>query len=277
VTGSRPGPGPRAEGGPADELLREPAAQRYVGSRDLTHWPSRLGRFLVTLARRLHRQLTPAQVLAVTLVAGLLVVAAATTLAGSVYDAVVEQDGIAGLDRPALDGAMSVRTSFGNGLVKAWTTVGGPVGMPILATVVAVTLAVLWRQWTPIVLVAATAAGSLLLTVVGKDLVGRARPPLVDAVPPYELSASFPSGHSLNAAAIGGIVAYLVLRRQRSARARALTVAAAVAFAVTMGLSRVYLGHHWLTDVLAAWALGVAWLAVVVTAHRLLLTLHRRA
>ena len=211
--------------------------------------------------------------LAVSLIAGLLVVSAATALAGSVYDAVVEKDGVAGLDRPALDLAMSMRTPFGNDLVRAWTTVGGPVGMPILATAVAVTLALLWRQWTPVVLIAATAAGSLLLTVVGKDLVGRTRPPLVDAVPPYELSASFPSGHSLNAAAIGGVVAYLVLRRQRSARARSLTVAAAVAFAVTMGLSRVYLGHHWLTDVLAAWALGVAWLAVVITAHRLLLTL----
>lgn len=273
MTSPSPGTEPRAGSGPAEEFLREDPKQRYLGTRDLTHWPTRLGQFLVGLARRLHRHLTPAQVLAVTLLVGLLVVAAATALAGSVYDAVVEKDGIAGLDRPALDAAMSMRTPTGNTLVEAWTTVGGPVGMPILATVVAVTLAVLWRQWTPIVLVAATAAGSLLLTVAGKDLVGRTRPPLVDAVPPYELSASFPSGHSLNAAAIGGIVAYLVLRRQRSARARTLTVAAAVAFAVTMGLSRVYLGHHWLTDVLAAWALGVAWLAVVVTAHRLLLTL----
>jgi membrane-associated phospholipid phosphatase len=273
-----PAPGAHrpADSAPVDELLREDPPQRYVGGRDLTRWPTRSGRLLVALARRLHRQLTPAQVLAVILLAGLLVVAAATALAGAVYDAVVERDGVAGLDRPVLDAAESVRTPLGTTLVQAWTTLGGAVGMTALATVVAVSLTVLWRQWTPVVLVAATAAGSVLLTVVGKDLVGRVRPPLADAVPPYELSASFPSGHTLNATAIAGIVAYLVLRRQRSARARALTVAAAVAFAGTMGLTRVYLGHHWLTDVLAAWALGVAWLAVVVTAHRLLLTLRRR-
>jgi undecaprenyl-diphosphatase len=39
-----------------------------------------------------------------------------------------------------------------------------------------------------------------------------------------------------------------------------------------MGLTRVYLGHHWLTDVLVAWLLALAWLAVVITAHRLYLT-----
>jgi membrane-associated phospholipid phosphatase len=43
-----------------------------------------------------------------------------------------------------------------------------------------------------------------------------------------------------------------------------------------MGLSRVYLGHHWLTDVLCAWALALAWLTIVITTHRLLLTVRRR-
>ena len=54
-----------------------------------------------------------------------------------------------------------------------------------------------------------------------------------------------------------------------------LTLAVAGLFALAMGLSRVFLGHHWLTDVLVAWTLGLAWLAVVVTAHRLFLTVRR--
>jgi undecaprenyl-diphosphatase len=63
--------------------------------------------------------------------------------------------------------------------------------------------------------------------------------------------------------------------RQRSRTARVLTITVAIVFAVTIGLSRVYLGHHWFTDVLVAWVLGAAWLAVVITAHRLYLTTRR--
>lgn len=99
------------------------------------------------------------------------------------------------------------------------------------------------------------------------------------AVPPYETSPSFPSGHSLNALVIAGIVAYLLVMRQERTRTRVVTITLAALFAVSMGLSRVFLGHHWLTDVLVAWTLGLAWLAVVITAHRLFLTfrLHRAA
>jgi membrane-associated phospholipid phosphatase len=113
------------------------------------------------------------------------------------------------------------------------------------------------------------------MTVVGKAVVGRVRPALADAVPPYELSASFPSGHTLNSVAIAGVVAYLLVRRQQTTWSRILTVACAAGFALAMGLSRIYLGHHWLTDVLVAWALGLGWLTVVITAHRLLLTLRK--
>jgi undecaprenyl-diphosphatase len=256
-------------------VLAEPAAQDYVGGRDLTRWRTGAGRAAARLALRAARWVTPRWLLALTLLAGVLLVGSFTAVAAEVYEAVVESDGVAVLDPPVLRAAEAVRSGTLNAVVIAYTNLGGAVGMSILATAVAVLLAVTWRQWTPVLLMAATAAGSLAITTVGKAVVGRRRPLEIDAVPPFEHGYSFPSGHTLNAVALAGITAYLLVRRQHRARTRIITVAAAAAFAVLMGLSRVYLGLHWLTDVLVAWALGLAWLVTVITAHRLFLTVRR--
>jgi undecaprenyl-diphosphatase len=106
------------------------------------------------------------------------------------------------------------------------------------------------------------------MTIAIKSLVGRDRPPLAEAVPPYESSASFPSGHTLNAVVITGILVYSTLLIVRTRRARWLAVIIGGTYAVLIGLSRVYLGHHWLSDVIGAWLLGLAWLLVVIVAHR---------
>jgi undecaprenyl-diphosphatase len=149
--------------------------------------------------------------------------------------------------------------------------------MPVLALLATGLMVWRWRSRTPLVLMLIAAAGSLAMTVAGKDLIGRARPPQTLAVPPFERSPSFPSGHTLNATVLTGVAVYLLLRRLESVRARVATVVAGALFAGSMGLSRVFLGHHWLTDVVAGWALGLAWVAVVVTAHRLHLTVRRAA
>ena len=149
--------------------------------------------------------------------------------------------------------------------------------MPIpLATVVALAMVVAWRSWTPIVLTVIAAAGSLAMTATGKNVIGRARPPFSLAVPPYEQSPSFPSGHTLNATVLVGVLVYLALRRLDSALGASHRGGVAGAlFVLAMGLSRVFLGHHWLTDVMVGWSLGLAWLCVLVTAHRLFLTVRR--
>jgi membrane-associated phospholipid phosphatase len=200
---------------------------------------------------------------------------ALTGVSAEIYDAVEEGDGVTGLDRPALDTAIRLRTPLADHIATWFTNLGGPVGMTILATVVTVAMALAWRSRTPLVLMVIAVAGSLSMTTIGKVLVGRVRPPQSDAVAPFESSPSFPSGHSLNSVVIAGLIAYLLVRRQHHRRARLLTVTVAALFALAMGLSRVFLGHHWMTDVLVAWTLGLAWLALVITAHRLFLTVRR--
>jgi undecaprenyl-diphosphatase len=148
----------------------------------------------------------------------------------------------------------------------------GPVGMPILALIAIALLALRRRSWTPVILVAAAGLGSLAMTIAGKDIIDRHRPPFSDAIPPFEYSPSFPSGHTLNATVIAGVVAYLILLRRRTAAGRTLTIVAAVVIAIAVGLTRILLGAHWFTDVLAGWLLGAAWLVIVITAHRLYLT-----
>ena len=157
----------------------------------------------------------------------------------------------------------------------AFTQLGGVVGMTIIATTLTLAMTLLWRSRTPLVLMIIAVAGSLAMTAVGKAAVGRVRPPTAEAVPPFETSPSFPSGHTLNSTVIAGLVAYLVILRLRSRLAHVLAILLALGWAVAMGLSRVFLGHHWVTDVIVGWALGLAWLSCVITAHRLFLIVRR--
>ena len=249
-----------------------------VGDVDLTSWRTRLGRATADGWAALGHRYGALPLLVLTLVLGIGIAVVATWAASEVYDAVREADDVAVLDRPVLDWMMTIRSPVADTLVTWWTDVAGTIGMPIVAAGFLVGFTIQRRAWTPLVLLVAASGGSLLMTIAGKDLIGRARPPLSDAVPPYEHSPSFPSGHTLNATVVVGTIVYLLLLRQSRVVTRVWTIVVGTLFVLSVGVSRVFLGHHWTTDVLAAWALGLAWLALVVTAHRLYLTaLHRGA
>jgi membrane-associated phospholipid phosphatase len=271
MTGSPLTPDPKETG-----VRGEVADDRFVGGRDLTHWYTPLGRQLARFAHWVAARLGPNAALIVTLVIGMSAAVILSLVAAAVYDAVTDKDGVAGLDLPVLNAAIHLRSPVLNAFATGYTDIAGPIGMPVIAVTGIVILGLLRRSWTPVFLIAAAGTGSLLMTIAGKDLIGRHRPPLADAVPPYEHSASFPSGHTLNAVVVVGIIAYLLILRRHSTHARVLLTCGAGIYAVTVGLSRMYLGHHWFTDVLAAWVLGAAWLTLIITAHRLYLTVRRR-
>jgi membrane-associated phospholipid phosphatase len=257
-----------ADGGVTGELRLD----RRVGDQDLTDWSTPAGRAAARSATQASRRIGSRGTLVAILAIGIVAVFVLAFLVARVYDAVTEHDGIAGLDLPALQAAKTLRSPVLNGIASTIAYGFGPVGMPILALLACVLLALRRRSWTPVILVAAAGIGSLLMTIAGKDIIQRHRPRRIDAIPPFETSPSFPSGHTLNATVIVGIVAYLLILRQHSRIARTLTIVCAVVIAVVTGLTRILLGAHWFTDVLAGWLLGAAWLALVITAHRLYLT-----
>jgi membrane-associated phospholipid phosphatase len=149
-------------------------------------------------------------------------------------------------------------TSASTAVLKDISLFGGTLG---LIVVVLVTLVVEQRR-----IPSRAAIGFLLLVVVGQNLLANGIKALVDRARP-DLSqltgfagSSFPSGHSTAAAATYAGIA-LLLSRRRSPGARALLAGGAVAIAVAVAASRVLLGVHWLTDVMAGLALGWAWFA----------------
>ncbi|MBF5083429.1 phosphatase PAP2 family protein [Quadrisphaera sp. INWT6] len=283
----RPGPPHRADrtdhtgrtdrtgGGVETTPLDEGADTDRIGDRDLTRWPSAGGQVVLRGAHAVSPWLSPARLWAAVLGLGLVLDALLVVVGAWLYRTVVEGDGVDAVDHPVLQAAVDHRTPDLTAVAQVVSDVADVVGMTLLALATAVVLALVRRRWTPFVLVVTAMLGSVALTVAGKVVVGRSRPPLADAVPPYETSASFPSGHTLNATVFVGVVVYVVLRHLAARWARVLVVVAAVAFALAVGASRVYLGHHWLTDVLVAYLLGLLWVGFVVTGHRLYLTLRR--
>jgi len=122
-------------------------------------------------------------------------------------------------------------------------------------------LALLFRHRLRASLFAATAfLGSMLLNVATKHFFERIRPALWDSIAP-ETTYSFPSGHAMGSITLAW-VAILLLRHLDTPHARILrplVVALATTFVLSVGLSRIYLGVHYPSDILAGWAAATAW------------------
>jgi len=119
------------------------------------------------------------------------------------------------------------------------------------------------RTWRPLVMLAVAFLGAAGLYDIVKPAVGRARPASALQVGGPDVGRAFPSGHATQSISFYGMLAVVLIIRY-APRHRVLIAMGAALITIVVGASRLYLGVHWLTDVLGGYTLGLAWLAVVM-------------
>lgn len=134
----------------------------------------------------------------------------------------------------------------------------GSVPVLTLMTVACAGHLLLRRRHRIIVLLAVATVGGLLVSVVLKDLFSRARPEFASGTS-HVMTASFPSGHSMLSAIVYLTLGVLLARTSTHYRFKLYFLTIAVLVTILVGLSRIYLGVHYPTDVLAGWSFGLIW------------------
>lgn len=127
-----------------------------------------------------------------------------------------------------------------------------------LTTLAAIAFLLLRKRRRQALLVSVAVGGGAILSGILKGQFARARPDLVPHLVPAS-SGSFPSGHAMNSAIVYLTIAVLVARSYREERTRYFIVGLAAIMTFVIGVSRVYLGVHWPSDVIAGWLVGAGW------------------
>jgi undecaprenyl-diphosphatase len=151
-------------------------------------------------------------------------------------------------------------------VVKAVTWLGSTGVLWTLIGAAAVTMAIR-RRWRLAIYLLVAGAGALVLDPVLKSLVGRLRPVVAHPIA-HGTGASFPSGHALGSIVCYGALFLVFLPATRGVWRRVFT-GGIVTLIALIGISRLLLGVHYVSDVLGGWALGVTWLGVTAFAFEL--------
>jgi undecaprenyl-diphosphatase len=226
----------------------------------------RYRRELAFVARRFSR----GGALGLSLTAGLVVIGLAGWVFGEVLENVLHRNELAIRDSPVAAWMVGHRTAWLTDVMQTVTTLGTlRVGIVLLALV--------WllpagrgSRWPTALMLTIVVGGTGVLVDAIKLSTTRTRPDIADlltAAPGY----AFPSGHSAQAVATFGLLAHLLAGRLPRWGQRVSVWTAAILLIVLVGFSRLYLGAHWLTDVLGGFALGAAWTALVVTTTAILI------
>ncbi|MEE4025611.1 phosphatase PAP2 family protein [Gordonia sp. PKS22-38] len=164
------------------------------------------------------------------------------------------------MDRSITDAVIDHRSPFATDLAQIITATGNTLVLAVLATLVVISLAVRgWRAEAVMVGVGSILGYAVMVSL--KQLFGRPRPPVSDRLLDIE-TYSFPSGHAMMSMVVFGLIAVAAHRTSSWVRAHPVVLVLAPLWSIAIGCTRVYLGVHWATDVIAGWVIGAVWVAL---------------
>lgn len=213
--------------------------------------------------RFLRSRMDPATATGLALTVALLGIVLAGAVVGVFVWMIRREVGFVNVDLAVERWAEAHATTSSDSVLEAVTHLGDTPTVLVVGAVIAAYGVWRWRKPAVLLFVLAVVLGQVLISNTIKVVIDRARPELR---PRAEFTGtSFPSGHTTAATATYLAVA-LVLAIGTSPRARAFLVSAAIAIGVAVGSTRVLLGVHWFSDVLAGLAIGWAWFGLCAVA-----------
>ena len=212
----------------------------------------------------LFRRLTPGQYLGLHLTLGLAASAGCLWLFGGLAEDVLTGDPLVRFDGAVADYLHSSATPALTTFFLTVTAFGSVQAIALLGLLVSALLA-RKRRWTSLAIWLAAIGGAAVLNRVLKAFFERPRP-FFDHPLLVESTYSCPSGHAMGALVAYGMLAYFAVLALGTWRGRVAVVLAAVLLVLLIGLSRLYLGVHYFSDVAAGYAAGGLWLSALITA-----------
>jgi len=178
---------------------------------------------------------------------------------------------VARLDARITDRITSYRRPWLDFVMKLFTYAGGTVGVTVSTFILVFALIDLGRvgdaRFSVVLIIGGTVIANAL-----KPWLKRVRPHEGDSMIAQPRSSSFPSGHSMASLCLAlATIEAVVLSPSPTLVPKACIVIGCLLYAILVGVSRIYLGVHWPSDVLAAWLLGTAWIAGAVGLQLLVL------
>jgi len=180
------------------------------------------------------------------------------------YIGMKQKIGLAVFNQPVLSWMISHRTVNITTIAKIITTIANPLVFAFIVGVVVIFWAIQKREiWRPTLLACSVAVAAVTSAVL-KIFIMDARPPHVDMVPVFENDFSFPSGHTIGVAVFLLVIGYLIYSRSFGTFKFWVWICIAAIGTGIIALTRLYLGYHWLTDVVASAGLALIILAIVI-------------